>query len=320
MKQNVWPIVLAAGAGTRLLDITGGTPKQFWRPAGCPTLLDLTLARLAPLAPAERTVIVLDEAHRKYANRVQLNDARVVFQPQARGTAAGVLIGLLPILTADPHSLVLITPADHGVKRPEVFRAHVREGLAHVERHDSVVVFGVVPQAAHTDHGWIALDGAAARHGVRPVVTFVEKPDRESAERLFASGGLLSTMMIGAQARTLFHLCCELLPELTPCFISALTLPIESREALIRSSYPRLPVHDFSRDVLARAAGLSVCGLPASVGWSDLGTPERVGKWLRAMADDEWRQRPAGGSAVVESGPFDKVAGTSHVAVHRTTV
>jgi choline kinase len=29
-----WTVVLAAGAGRRLAEVTGGVPKQFWRAAG----------------------------------------------------------------------------------------------------------------------------------------------------------------------------------------------------------------------------------------------------------------------------------------------
>jgi mannose-1-phosphate guanylyltransferase len=319
MTPTLWTLVLAAGAGRRLLDVTGGTPKQFWRPAGCPTLLELTLARLAPLVPAERTVIVLNEAHRKYADRLPLKGARLVFQPEDRGTAAGVLIGLLPILAKDPRALVLITPADHGVRSPDAFRAHVRAGVAHVESQDSIVVFGVVPQAAHTDHGWIALDRGAAATGVQPVATFVEKPDADSAERLLASGGLLSTMVLAARARALLHLCCELLPELTPCFIGALTLPREVREARLRASYPQLSAYDFSRDLLARAEGLSAYGLPASVGWSDLGTPDRVVKWLRASSHGSCSQRRPAGEIRGHADDVEKAAKNSGVSVSLAT-
>ena len=55
METQLWSVVLAAGSGRRLSDLTGGTPKQFWRPTGSTSLVEETLARLAPISPPERT-------------------------------------------------------------------------------------------------------------------------------------------------------------------------------------------------------------------------------------------------------------------------
>ena len=64
MAPQTWTVVLAAGSGRRLASLTGGVPKQFWSPDGQPSLLAQTLARLAPLAPPSRIVIVVDQTHR----------------------------------------------------------------------------------------------------------------------------------------------------------------------------------------------------------------------------------------------------------------
>ena len=104
MKGRLWSVVLAAGAGKRLSNRTGGIPKQFWRPHGGRSLLEETLGRLTPICPAERTVIVVGDQHRKHVRSwpAYPRSGRVVFQPTGRGTAAGVLVGLLPVLAADP--------------------------------------------------------------------------------------------------------------------------------------------------------------------------------------------------------------------------
>jgi hypothetical protein len=88
-------------------------------------------------------------------------------------------------------------------------------------------------------------------------------------------------MVIAARARTLLDLCREHLPDLTDLFGGALTLPPHSREAYLAERYASLRVADFSRDVLMPAAGLLAYTWPASIGWSDLGTPERLRDWLR---------------------------------------
>ena len=59
-------------------------------------------------------------------------------------------------------------------------------------------------------------------------------------------------------------------------------MPGELREAFLADRYPGLPHTDLSRDVLTPARGLSLYVWPESLGWTDLGTPDRLDLWLRS--------------------------------------
>jgi hypothetical protein len=50
----------------------------------------------------------------------------------------------------------------------------------------------------------------------------------------------------------------------------------------LRTQYDGLPLADFSRDLLGVSAGLFVRTWPTSMGWSDLGTPDRLARWRLA--------------------------------------
>ncbi len=268
--------------------VTGATPKQFWRPAGGPSLVEQTLLRLAPICPAERTVIVVAAAHQEYVRQwpKARDSGRVAFQPQDRGTAAGVLFGLVPVLAIDPDAVVVVTPADHGVRNPDAFRRGILDAVTHLELHDDVVLFGVEPATAQTDYGWMTLKPSRLSTGVQLVTSFVEKPPPAEARRLLADGALWNTMVVVARARTLLDRCRQPLRELTDVFAASMALPQQAREAFLAARYPHLEVADFSRDVLTPAAGLLAYTWPASVGWTDLGTPERLQNWLRAAPVD----------------------------------
>jgi mannose-1-phosphate guanylyltransferase len=285
MESRLWSVILAGGAGTRIVSLTGGVPKQFWQPTGGASLLEQTLARMATLVPPERCIIVIDKAHGEFISRCALGGARIVAQPDNRGTASAVLYGLLAVLTIDPQAVVLISPADHGVVNPAPFLSAVRKGVAHATSSGGVVLFGATASMAHTDHGWIAVAPVAQPTGVLRVAAFVEKPSVATARQLLQLGALLNTMIIAGRARTLLQLCREQLPGLTACFVGALTLPPDTRDAVVRARYPGLPNHDFSRDVLTGAAGLLVARIPEDAGWSDLGTPDRLAKWLATRRD-----------------------------------
>ena len=281
MMKNVWTVILAAGEGRRLSSVTGGVPKQFWRAPGGRSLLSDTQERFAPLSPISRTVIVVDRTHRQQIASAVVGQPHgsLVYQPVDRGTAVGVLLGLTPIVAIDPDALIVMTPADHGVADSAVFRSGLVEGIRHVEAINGIVLFGVEPIAPSPDYGWISTGRASGASRIRSVTAFSEKPSLERAAQLFASGGVWNTMVITARARTLRDLCLRHLPELKEIFVRAEGLAAAPRARYLEEIYPTLPKFDFSRDVLTPADLLQMYVWPVSMGWSDLGTPERLFEW-----------------------------------------
>jgi mannose-1-phosphate guanylyltransferase len=284
-QHGVWSVVLAAGKGRRLASLTGGIPKQFWRPAGLPSLLDQTLARLGPLVPPARTVVVVDQGHREHvsASSRLRDNARIAFQPEDRGTAAGVLFGLMPVLAADPEATVVLTPSDHGIGDETVFLQGLSDAARHVRTSGGIVLLGVAPSAASDDLGWIRLRPEIRSKGVQPVAGFIEKPHASLARQLLSSGAVWNTMVLVAQVKDLVALSEVHLPEITAMFLRAAAIPLGEQPTFFRGLYSALPSSDFSRNVLARAGDLFAYVWPASMGWSDLGTPERLAAWSKAQ-------------------------------------
>ena len=281
MSNHFWTVVLAAGAGSRLAAVTGGVPKQFWRGANGVSLLDQTLHRFSTLAPASRTVVIVDAAHRHYVSSGAVVANQVVHQPCDRGTAAGVLLALTRVLDADPDAMVAITPSDHGVADDRLFRRSVREAAQYAESNAAVVIFGAQPDEAHHDYGWITPEAARSADRFRPVADFVEKPSPERAARLFEAGAVWNTMVLVGKARAVQGLYAALLPALSEVFETGRGLPPAERERFFATVYPSLPRFDFSRDLIAAAPRLLTRVWPASMGWTDLGTPERLDAWQR---------------------------------------
>jgi mannose-1-phosphate guanylyltransferase len=298
MTSALWTVVLAAGSGRRLAEVTGGVPKQFWRPDGRTSLLDQTLDRFSPVAPASRTIAIVDAGHRPWVADGRLADRvdTLVFQPEDRGTAAGVLLGLLPLLASDPNAIVVVTPSDHGVADDGRFRQGVLDAVRRVQSRGDVVLFGVEAESPRSDYGWISTDGEPRSDRFRPVASFVEKPDAGVAARLLEGGALWNTMVVVARAGALADLFARLLPGLFDVFANALRLRPTRRGGFLAGAYPALPRHDFSRDILTHARPLSAYVWPASVGWSDLGTPDRLSAW-QSRADVPRATALAAGSA-----------------------
>jgi mannose-1-phosphate guanylyltransferase len=285
MPHELWTVVLAAGAGRRLAEVTGGIPKQFWRAEGGSSLLKQTLDRFVPLAPRSRTVVVVNTEHLPHvaASDITGSVPGLIVQPEDRGTAAGVLLALTPVLERAPESVVMITPSDHGVLDDLTYRSRILEAVRAARERDDVVLFGVEPTQPHTDYGWISLGTSSSIRGLRPVVSFAEKPAFETAASLFASGAVWNTMVVVGRAQALWDLYVRHLPELACTFAGVIEQRAARRADAFASLYRTLPAYDFSRDLLTHTRGLSASVWPATVGWSDLGTPERLREWQRSM-------------------------------------
>lgn len=302
MLPDLWAVVLAGGAGRRLARLTGGVPKQDRAFRDGPTLVEDTARRIAPLTAAGQRVTVVDASHESFVESLRYRRAlgQILLQPGDRGTAAGVMLGLTPILAADPDAMVLITPADHGVTHVTPFEHGILSAVSFVQSGvRDIVLFGIEPSAPAPDYGWIT----PKTNGLRPVGHFAkvdqfrEKPGPAEADRLFQSGSVWNTMVLVGRAGAVFAECQRQLPHMADVFLAARREPEGRRAAFLADGYRSMPTADFSRDVVARARGLALFTWPGSMGWSDLGTPER----LRA-----WRQGPGS--------PFARTS-RRHVAV-----
>jgi mannose-1-phosphate guanylyltransferase len=285
-RLNTWALVLAAGEGTRLHDLTRNVhgvvvPKQFCSLQGGPSLLQEALQRAATVAPMTRVCTVVAAQHRHWWTSMlsYLPERNVIVQPQNRGTAHGILLPLLRVLDRDPDATLVMLPADHYLRDEDVMIAALRQAseLAHANP-DAIYLLGVVPEEVDPELGYI-LPVSRTRDGAVSVLRFIEKPSESRARVLVEQGALWNSFVIAASARALLKL-------FEGAFHSAMNAMRNLNEAELDMAYQHLRCVDFSRDVLqGNEAVLQV--VPVSpCGWTDLGTPKRVDLTLRRLAED----------------------------------
>ena len=230
MESRLWSIVLAAEAERTFSQGREDEPRQFRRPLGTATSVEQTLVRLAAICPANRTVIVLNEAQRQHLRKPEApKSVQMVFQPQDRGTAAGVLFGLLPVLTTDPAAVVLVTHSNQAVENTFAFQQSLAGAVSYARRRFAVVLVGIESAS--------------------------ERPSNE--------------VVIVAQARALLQLCRQRLPAVSSVFVAALTMPFEAQSKYLSIQYPQLPSRDLAQHVLTAPGGPARSAWPPAVLWSE---------------------------------------------------
>ncbi|MBI4562141.1 MAG: NTP transferase domain-containing protein, partial [Candidatus Rokubacteria bacterium] len=307
-SPRVWAIVLAGGEGARLLPLTryltgDNCPKQFCALHGPRTLLGQTLARIAPLVPPERTVVVGMEAHAEHLRRdVPGSVPYTLVQPANKGTGPAVLWPAHWISRHDREAIVVIFPSDHFVLQERALMAHVARAVGIVrERPETVVLLGMDPDGPEEDYGWIepgeALPGVSGCFRVRE---FWEKPTVERARAFFRFGFLWNSLIVVARADALEGLGRAYLPEVDARLARLEAFAGTRHEPwAVEQAYAWMRPASFSRDVLAGGAEPLVVLPVYGVLWSDWGTPERVVRTLRRIrASPAWLDAWIQGSKV----------------------
>jgi mannose-1-phosphate guanylyltransferase len=249
----------------------------------------------------ERVCTIVAQQHREWWTESHalieaLELGNLIVQPRNLGTGIGILFSLLHILAKDPQARLVLLPADHYVGNEEVLNGALLEALERLERNaDRPIVLGIQPDEADTDLGYV-LPGDPDPLGGQRVARFIEKPGYSVAREIIDAGGLWNTFIMVASARTLLDVFmpryAALVMEMQVSLAKGQTAgsPTGSWPALL-SLYDRLPELDFSRDLLeGRAADLCVLRVPPC-GWSDLGTPRRVGEIVQRFAPDTTADR-----------------------------
>jgi mannose-1-phosphate guanylyltransferase len=287
-EYHRWALVLAGGNGVRLKDLTtrlfgAPIPKQYCRLVGDRSLLESTLERSIRFAPLERTLVIVNRDHLRFA-RGQLVDVpseNVIVQPDNLDTGPGLLLSATHVFRRDPTATLAVFPSDHFVRDANAFTSHLVRAARVVERLPHVVaLLCVPPREPAVSYGYVRISRDLALPDAAPafhVDGFVEKPAAAVAARLVAQNALWSSFVMVSRVNWLLSLCEDALPgsvgEMQRAFLDDHTL---------EQLYRRLLPWNFSRDVLSRVPEHLVAVRADGIGWHDLGTPEAVEEVLSA--------------------------------------
>ena len=274
----IYPVILSGGSGTRLWPMSRTLyPKQLLNLLGRDSLLQQTVRRVAERACFAPPLLVANEEHR-FIIAEQLREIGIVprsllLEPVGRNTAPAACIAALALSEAEPDPLMLVMPSDHTIGDVEAFVDAV-DRAATAALAGALVSFGISPDRVETGYGYIRrcgkLDGA---EGAFAVAEFVEKPNREQAEKYVKSGEHSWNSGIFLFPARLYL---DELERLRPDMVGACRRALETAQRdsdfvrLGRESFSGCPADSIDYAVMEQTRRAAI--VPVSMGWSDVGS------------------------------------------------
>ena len=290
-SKPITPVILSGGSGTRLWPMSRPEkPKQLLSLTAEETMLQLTVSR-ASGARFTSPIVVANAFHAELVEEqiatIGAELKALILEPIGRNTAPA--IALAAMAAGGGSEPILIMPSDHVIGDSTAFHAAIDAALPMVNE-GWLVTFGITPDAPETGYGWIKIGEEELAPGVHRVDRFVEKPPRDHAEAMLASGdhawngGIFlfrADMYLGALS--------VYAPEM---LVAAQQSMDSARREGVRifpdaTAFAACPSDSIDYAVMEKAPRVAV--VPVAMGWSD------VGSWdaLHAISNPD-----AGGNVV----------------------
>jgi mannose-1-phosphate guanylyltransferase/mannose-6-phosphate isomerase len=275
--MKIYPVILSGGAGTRLWPLSrAALPKQLLPLVSDKTMLQETVLRLDGRDGMMAPLVVCGNEHRflvaEQMRQIGVHPLGILLEPVGRNTAPAVAAAAHYLQAIDPQAVMLVLPADHVIKDVDAFYGAIQRGAAQVEG-GALATFGIVPTAPETGYGYIQSGEPLQDEGCFKVARFVEKPERDTAQGFIAAGNFFwNSGMFLLRADAYLKELAQFQPDM-----------LKSSEEAVAKGYRDL---DFCRlDEAAFTACRSdsidyavmehtkqAVVVPASIGWSDVGS------------------------------------------------
>ncbi len=266
---------MAGGVGSRFWPASRSTfPKQFLDILGIgKSLLRITYERSAQIVGNENVLIVTNKQYRDLVKKElpELPDSNVLCEPSRNNTAPCVAYTALHLNARNKDAVFAIVPSDHVILKETEFINRINQAFEFAQSESSIVTLGIQPTRPDTGYGYIE-STASEGNEIRKVVSFKEKPNKETAQKYLDNGSYLWNAGIFVwSSKTIMDSFAANAPNILNVLNEEphhFNTPTE--QTYIDRVYPKTESISVDYAILEKAK--NVFTIPADIGWSDLGT------------------------------------------------
>lgn len=194
--NSMYHVILAGGSGSRFWPKSRkDTPKQLLKILGDDSMIRLTYNRLEKISPADHILVVTSrELSKQILKEIpEIPKDNYIIEPSGKNTAPAIGLAALHIFKRDPNAIMGVYPADHLIMGDAKFEAIIKRAQEMVTQKSCLITIGIKPTHPTTGYGYIQYDPRkkTEMEGVYKVITFTEKPKKETAEKFLNSGEFL---------------------------------------------------------------------------------------------------------------------------------
>ncbi len=276
--NNLSVCIMAGGVGQRFWPRSReSNPKQLINIVGDKPLITQTAERNFSCAPPEKLFVITTKGQAEDISGAleTVPKQNILAEPYGRNTAP--CIGLVCALLAakDPGTVLAVVPADHWIPDVDIYSRVICEAAEIAVREKALVTLGIKPRSPETGYGYILAGEKIDFSGkttFSEVNKFIEKPEKEKAERLIASGNAFwNGGMFVFQVSEMLNAFQKFLPE----FYEGLkkiseAVDSENIDSVIENVYSNAPKISIDYAIMEKAENVIVAHCDFK--WDDVGS------------------------------------------------
>jgi mannose-1-phosphate guanylyltransferase/mannose-6-phosphate isomerase len=274
LDRNLYAVIMAGGKGTRFWPVSRESfPKQFLKLVGERTLLQDTIHRLDGEVDPENIIIVTTRGQKdivEWQVKEVASGVDTIVEPEGKNTAPAIALVAFKLHRRNPDAVMLVMPSDHFIEDAILLRSTLRKAVPFTER-GRIITFGIRPTRPETGYGYIKA-GEAIEGDMHEVARFVEKPDRETAERYLKEGGYFwNSGMFLFRAGDMVEELRTHMPDLYEAFARAAdSLDSPEEEEAVARAYGEVADESIDYGVMEKSTNVAM--QVAEFPWSDIGS------------------------------------------------
>ncbi len=190
MFQNIYPVILCGGYGTRLWPLSRKSfPKQFLslNSQSKYSLLQQTQNRINKFKNISNPILVCNEEHRfivaEQMREIDIKPNSIILEPMGKNTAPSIILAALQSLKSNKNAVLLILSSDHLMTCENNFNLGLKNALELAYK-DRIVTFGIKPTSPNTGFGYIQSKKTLNYKSAEAceIKRFIEKPNLSLAK------------------------------------------------------------------------------------------------------------------------------------------